>query len=109
MGTAATQVVHATNLSLALGSAGTFENLIGGSGADTLFGNSLANTLSGGAGNDKLTAGAGNDLLRGGANDDTYIFVPASAAEADEVTENPNEGIDTLNFGYLTTRVLAYL
>ncbi|MCW5737172.1 MAG: hypothetical protein KIS73_23805, partial [Enhydrobacter sp.] len=37
------------------------ENVIGGSGNDTLTGDALANRLEGGAGNDTLTGGAGKD------------------------------------------------
>jgi Ca2+-binding RTX toxin-like protein len=37
------------------------ENVIGGSGADTITGNTLNNTLNGGGGADKLFGGAGND------------------------------------------------
>ena len=55
-----------------------FENLDGGSGADTLFGNTLNNSLIGGAGDDKLLGAGGNDVMRGGAND-TYMFVPATS------------------------------
>jgi ELWxxDGT repeat protein len=106
MATAATQVVHATNLSLVLGSATTIENAIGGAGADTLFGNSRDNTLTGGAGNDRLIGAGGDDVLLGGADNDTYIFVPATVAEADQITENPNEGVDTLSFAFLTTDVV---
>ena len=104
----AIQPVHA-NRTLTLNSAVVIENLIGGTGADTLFGNSLLNTLTGGAGDDKLIGAGGNDLLLGGANNDTYVFVPASVAEADEVTENANEGIDTLSFAFLTTDVVVNL
>jgi Ca2+-binding RTX toxin-like protein len=100
--------VH-TNRTLKLNSAVVIENLVGGTGADTLFGNRLDNTLTGGAGNDKLIGAAGNDLLIGGANNDTYFFVATIAAEADQVTERVNEGIDTLNFGYLTTSVVLNL
>jgi Ca2+-binding RTX toxin-like protein len=74
-----------------------------------LFGNSLDNTLTGGAGNDKLIGAAGNDLLIGGANDDIYLFVASSGPEAVQVTENANEGVDTLNFAYLTTSVVLDL
>ena len=109
MATAGPQPVHPTNLSLVLGPATPIENAIGGTGADTLFGNSLDNTLTGGAGNDRLIGGAGNDLLLGGADNDTYIFVPATVAEADQVTENPNEGIDTLSFAFLNTDVVVDL
>jgi Ca2+-binding RTX toxin-like protein len=37
------------------------------------------------------------------------MFVPATSAEADQVTENANEGVDTLNFAYLTTGVAVNL
>ena len=49
-------------------------------------------TLSGGAGNDTLDGGTGTDSLSGGAGDDTYIV----DATGDSVTENTNEGIDTV-------------
>jgi len=109
LATAGTQTVHATNLSLVLGSATTIENAIGGTGADTLFGNGLNNTLTGGAGNDRLIGAGGNDLMLGGADNDTYVFVPATVAEADQITENPNEGVDTLSFAFLTTDVVLDL
>ena len=103
-----TQTVH-LNRTLKLNSPITFENFGGGSGADTLTGNSLNNTLTGGPGDDKLNGAAGNDVLIGGANNDTYLFGPATAVEADQVTENLNEGIDLLNFAYLTTDVVLNL
>ena len=105
----ATQIVHPTNLSLTLDSATTIENIVGGSGADTLTGNSLGNSLKGGPGDDRLNGGGGSDLLFGGLNNDTYVFATATAAEADQVTENTNEGIDTLNFAALTTSVALHL
>lgn len=59
---------------------------------NVLTGNSAANTLTGGAGNDTLDGGAGNDTMVGGLGDDTYIVDSAS----DVVTENANEGSDTV-------------
>ncbi|MFO1000418.1 MAG: M10 family metallopeptidase C-terminal domain-containing protein, partial [Planctomycetaceae bacterium] len=109
LATATTQAVHATNLSLVLGSTTTFENAVGGSGADTLTGNGLGNSLSGGLGDDMLNGGAGSDLLFGGANNDTYLFTTATTAEADQVTENTNEGIDSISFAALTTSVSLHL
>jgi Ca2+-binding RTX toxin-like protein len=109
LATSGTQAVHATNLSLILGSAATIENVTGGSGADTLFGNGLDNTLNGGAGDDRLIGAGGSDLLLGGANNDRYDFFPTTVLEADQVTENANEGIDTLNFAFLTTDVVVNL
>ena len=64
------QVVNA-NLSVTLGSGLAFENLIGGSGNDSLTGNSLANTLIGNAGGDTLNGLGGRDILIGGIGLDT--------------------------------------
>ncbi|MGH2905629.1 MAG: S8 family serine peptidase [Solirubrobacterales bacterium] len=50
------------------------ENVIGGSGNDTITGpssGSVANTLSGGDGNDTLNGGDGTDTLNGDNNNDT--------------------------------------
>jgi Ca2+-binding RTX toxin-like protein/subtilisin-like proprotein convertase family protein len=59
------------------------ENVIGGSGNDTITGNSGANLLDGGAGADTLIGGAGND---------TYYVDNVG----DLVTENASGGIDTI-------------
>ena len=48
-----------------------FENIIGGSGNDTLGGNELDNLLKGGDGEDSLAGFAGNDTLIGGPGNDT--------------------------------------
>jgi Ca2+-binding RTX toxin-like protein len=61
------------------------ENVIGGSGNDTITGSAVANRLDGQGGNDTITAGAGNDVVIGGAGNDTmdggsgndaFIFAP---------------------------------
>ena len=57
-----------------------------------LTGNSGVNTLIGGAGNDTLNGGAGADKLIGGLGNDTYIVDNVG----DVITENLNEGIDTV-------------
>lgn len=49
--------------------------------------------LNGEAGHDTLTGGAGVDSLNGGAGDDTYYI----DSIADIITENANEGTDTVN------------
>ena len=102
----------------------TIENVTGGLADDNLTGNALANTLSGGGGGDTLNGGGGNDTLNGGAGvdtlnggggndtldggpgtdttldgmdgDDTYVGV--IAAENTSVTEDTDEGMDTLHY-----------
>jgi len=52
------------------GQAANFENVIGGSGNDTITGNVANNQILGGEGNDTLNGGDGNDYLDGGAGND---------------------------------------
>ena len=66
---------------------------------NVLTGNSSANTLTGGLGNDTLDGGAGADRLVGGAGNDVYIVDNA----ADVVTENADEGADTVQSAVTTT------
>jgi Ca2+-binding RTX toxin-like protein len=49
------------------------ENIIGGSGNDTITGDNRDNSLSGAAGNDSLSGGAGNDQLSGGDGSDNLV------------------------------------
>ncbi len=103
-----TQIVN-TNLSLALGSGPTFENVTGGTMNDTLVGNSLSNVLRGNGGHDTVNGAAGSDTLIGGAGDDLYVFAAAASNEIDAVTELPSQGTDTLSFSALTTDVVLKL
>jgi Ca2+-binding RTX toxin-like protein len=95
LGSSSTQTVHA-NRSLNLNSSAVIENLIGGSGNDTLRGNSLHNTIDG---------RAGSDLMLGGRGNDHYVFHTAASAELDTVTELAGEGTDTLDFSAIATQI----
>ncbi|MBH0181393.1 MAG: hypothetical protein HP490_06890 [Nitrospira sp.] len=59
---------------------------------NVLTGNSAKNILTGGAGHDTIDGGAGNDTMVGGTGNDTYLV----NATGDIVTEQANEGIDTV-------------
>src|SRR5262249_38151133 len=75
------------------GTGNTLANVLTGNNANnTLSGGAGNDTLSGNAGNDTLDGGTGNDVLSGGSGDDTYIV----DSTGDSVTENTNEGIDTV-------------
>ena len=67
------------------------ENVVGGSGNDTLTGDGLTNTLGGGVGNDTMTGGAGTDTLTGGAGNDTFV---ATVGDGNDSC-NGDAGIDT--------------
>lgn len=87
---------------LVLNSGSTFENAIGGAGADRLSGNSRDNSLVGGDGDDSLSGLAGSDVLRGGKGDDVYKYFTATTPEVEAIIEYANEGTDTLDLSVLT-------
>jgi len=51
-----------------------FEDILGGSGNDTLIGDGGTNTITGGSGNDTLDGAAGSDKLVGGLGSDTASY-----------------------------------
>lgn len=59
---------------------------------NVLIGNNANNTLNGGAGSDRLDGGLGSDTMVGGLGDDTFVVNQTG----DVVTENFNEGTDTV-------------
>ena len=80
------------------------ENLIGSSFNDNLKGNTKNNRLNGGVGNDTLDGGAGSDSMIGGLGNDSFVVNVAG----DVITENLNEGTDTVNSS-VTYTLLANL
>ena len=91
-GTTANVTVNlATSSASGFASITGIENVVGGSGNDTLIGDALVNNLNGGVGNDTLDGGLGNDTLVGGLGDDTYI-----ANQGDTLTEAAGGGTDSV-------------
>jgi Ca2+-binding RTX toxin-like protein len=91
-------------------SGASIENVVGGSGNDTLTGSNADNVISGGLGNDTLQGGAGNDTLSGGAGsnvldggsgNDVYVISP----DGNHLTITDSSGIDTLSLASLNTNV----
>jgi trimeric autotransporter adhesin len=70
----------------------TSQDLHGGDGNDNLTGGNNNDRLYGDAGNDTLNGGTGADTMTGGTGNDIYLVDSAS----DVVSENPGEGIDTI-------------
>lgn len=76
------------------------ENLtLTGTSAINGTGNSLDNVITGNSGNNTLNGGTGSDTLRGGTGNDTYVV----DVSTDVVTENTNEGTDTVQTGITYT------
>lgn len=59
------------NVAIARGT--IIEDLLTGSGNDTIMGNDAGNSITSGAGNDSVDGGAGNDSILGGTGNDTLI------------------------------------
>jgi serralysin len=107
IGSKATNITAAGQVTVNFGT--VIENLIGGSGNDTLYGSAADNAIDGGAGNDVLYGGAGNDVLDwtvgsrggndtfyGGTGDDIYVL----DSSLDIVIEYPGEGSDTIGVSF---------
>jgi len=72
-----------------------FEDILGGSGDDTLIGDAGTNTITGGSGDDTLDGAAGSDKLVGGLGSDTVTY----ANEGSLVNINLRAGTGTDSSG----------
>ena len=73
------------------------ENILCGSGNDTVTGNSLNNRIDGAGGNDTLNGGAGDD-----------VFVQGSAADGNDHI-NGGAGVDTVDYSQRSADITAVL
>ena len=89
--TIAGQVTPSDAIDMVYGMAGN-DNLSALGGDDDLYGGDGTDTLYGGPGNDHLDGGSGADKMFGGTGDDTFVVDNTS----DVITENANQGIDTI-------------
>jgi Ca2+-binding RTX toxin-like protein len=107
---AGTAAAFALTVNLSTGAATGFtsitgvENVIGGSGNDTLIGDANANTLDGGdnGGADSITGGLGNDTMLGrGGDDNFFATAPASGTDGND-TINGGAGVDIYSLAATT-------
>ena len=90
-----------TNLRVQLTAVAAFENVIGGSGNDTLTGNAAVNTFTGNAGNDTIHgSAAGNDRISE-TRDANFVIYDFSATSARLVINGTET--DTLNHIHYAT------
>jgi serralysin len=78
----------------------SIENVIGGSGKDSLTGSSVANRLEGNAGSDVLNGAGGADFLFGGADADRFVFKSINDSRpgaADMIGDFSMEGGDRID------------
>lgn len=71
------------------------ENMVSGSGNDTIYGDGQANEISGGDGADSIFAGGGNDIVTGDAGNDTL----SGEAGNDKVDGSTGENTCDLDAG----------
>jgi serralysin len=79
------------------------ENLIGGTGGDTLTGDAGANKINANNGDDTITGGAGNDNLIGGLGNDVFVYAAGAGADTvndfDAWADGGQDLIDVTAFG----------
>ena len=97
LGSKSTYITDANQLTISHGS--DIENVITGSGDDTVVGTNLDNVILTGSGSDTIFAGGGTDIIRSGAGSDK-IDVSESEQSRDTITLDTSitsvSGIDTI-------------
>ena len=75
-----------------------FEDVVTGTGSDTLIGDGAANLLNGGAGGDLIVGGLGDDIMNGGTGTDRVEFQSATVGVTVDLTAGTaaGEGNDSL-------------
>lgn len=86
----------------------SIENVVTGSGNDTIWGSDGANALSGGAGDDQLWGGGGSDTLDGGTGVDTLVGGDDYYAEGSDF-RLITAWRDVARYDWATTDVVANL
>lgn len=83
------------------------ENVISGSGNDTIIGNNEANNIQAGAGDDIIYGAGGEDQLQGGEGSDTFVFreVSDSFASSPDSIMDFTSGKDKIDVSDILTTI----
>ena len=107
-----------TNDVLGSGTAGnvdninSFQNVISGSGNDSILGDTLVNNINGGGGNDTINGGGSADRLTGAVGADVFVYALTTdsgvGAGRDVITDFVS-GVDKLDFSAIDANTATIL
>ena len=107
-----------TNDVLGSGTAGnldninSIQNIISGSGNDSILGDTLVNIINGGGGNDTINGGGGADRLTGSAGADTFVYIVTGDSilgAGRDVIADFVSGVDKLDFSAIDANTATAL
>ena len=107
-----------TNDVLGSGTAGnldninSFQDIISGSGNDSILGDTLVNNINGGGGNNTINGGGGADRLTGGTGADTFVYAlttDSGVGAGRDVITGFVSGIDKLDFSAIDANTATIL
>ena len=90
----------------------SIQNIISGSGNDSILGDSLANTINGAGGNDTIIGGVGADQLTGGTGADTFVYNltgDSGVGTVRDVIADFISGVDKLDFSAIDANTATVL
>ena len=107
-----------TNDVLGSGTAGnldninSIQNIISGSGNDSILGDNLVNTINGAGGNDTINGSGGADRLTGGTGADTFVYTAtgnSTVGAGRDVIADFVSGVDKLDFSAIDANTATAL
>ena len=90
----------------------SFQNIISGSGNDSILGDTLVNNINGGGGNDTINGGGGADRLTGGTDTDTFVYNltgDSGVGAGRDVIADFVSGVDKLDFSAIDANTATVL
>ena len=88
------------------------QNIISGSGNDSIIGDTLVNNINGGGGNDTINGGGGADRLTGGTGADNFVYTlrtDSNVGAGRDVITGFVSGTDKLDFSAIDANTATLL